>query len=252
MIKKSTLIITMVIWSSITLMGTAVTSGASEKVLFKSSIQKDSKNPLYLSGKLSKPEGKGPFPAIIMLHGAGGMHYGLDIWAERLSTWGYLSLQVDSFTPRGETSIMNDVLKIPPWIRAQDAYDAKAYLAKQKDVDPDRIGVMGWSHGGWTTLHTLDATDPPRKNPFKAAIAFYPYCSVDLEYMDAPLLILIGERDRLCPAAFCKNTMPSSKTRHEVTLKVYPGERHGFDHTKSEAAAAAIHQAKKFLDKYLQ
>jgi dienelactone hydrolase len=245
MVKKLTLLILFVI-------GTVITADAAEKVTFKSTGQKESKNQLYLTGRLSKPEGSGPFPAIVMLHGAGGMHYGLDIWAERLSKWGYVSLQVDSFTPRGETSIMNDVLKIPPWVRAQDAYDAKAFLSNQKSVDPERIGVMGWSHGGWTALHALDTTDPPRKKPFKAAIAFYPYCSVDLEYMDAPLLILIGELDRLCPAALCKNTMPSDKTRLEVTLKIYPGEHHVFEYKKSKAADDAIAQAKKFLHKYLQ
>ncbi|MBW1644008.1 MAG: dienelactone hydrolase family protein [Deltaproteobacteria bacterium] len=244
MIKKFTLLIVLVI-------GTTISAAAADKVIFKSTGTKEGKNPLYLTGNLTKPEGKGPFPAIVMLHGASGMHYGMDIWAERFSKWGYISLQVDSFTPRGETSIFNDMLKIPPWVRAQDAHDAKAYLSELNVVDPDRIGVMGWSHGGWTTLHALDATDPPRKNPFKAAIAFYPYCGVDLEYMDAPLLILIGELDRLCPAVLCKNSMPSVKTKHEIALKVYPGEHHVFELKKSEAAADASIQVKKFLDKHM-
>ena len=54
-----------------------------------------------LTGVLRKPGGPGPFPAVVLMHGCGGIQPGNEIWASDLTTWGYVTLLVDSFTPRG-------------------------------------------------------------------------------------------------------------------------------------------------------
>jgi dienelactone hydrolase len=76
-----------------------------------------------LKGILNKPQGQGPFPAVVILHGCSGiegMKKYLDIWAQRLASWGYVSLMVDSFGPRGESDICagDRVFLIPPQLRA--------------------------------------------------------------------------------------------------------------------------------------
>ena len=165
-------------------------------------------DPVKLAGKLIKPGGKGPFPAVVMLHGCGGIKSREDVWVKRIVNWGYVALQVDSFTPRGHTNICSSTRIIPPKTRAQDAHDARSYLGGLPFVDRNRIAVMGWSHGGWTTLHTISEKIriQKRRDSFQAAVAFYPYCNIPLKDLRAPLLILIGERDDWCPAAMCSST----------------------------------------------
>lgn len=244
---------------------------AGEWVTFKGNSKTQGAN-ITLRGFLEKPQGKGPFPAVVMLHGCSGLeamkkHY--DAWAKRLVSWGYASLMVDSLGPRGESDICaNDRISlIPPQVRAQDAHDAKTYLAGLPFVNRNQIALMGWSHGGWTTLYAIDDTTyiQNRGNPFRSAIAFYPYCNQSLRGLDTPLLILIGELDDWCPASMCQSRMPSGATDHEVKLKVYPQAYHGFDWKgidiqreghrilyNPEAAKDSIEQVKSFLAKYFK
>ncbi len=216
-----------------------------------------------VTGKLMKPEGKGPFPAVILLHGLDGMDRHYDAWAERLATWGYVTLQMDDFGPRGKSSLSD-----PPSKRANDICSAESYLAVQAYVDPKRIGAIGWSRRGSSTLAALCAGDSSRKQkkyPLRAVVAFYPYCFRSLASLEFPLLILIGESDDFSPVATCEERMPRKKTRHEVILKVYPGAYHGFDvegaHTQymdhrlqynPAAAADSIVQVKAFLAKHMK
>ena len=98
-------------------------------------------------------------PAIVLLHGCGGLRDAKGAlalrhrdWAERLAGWGVVTLAPDSFTPRGPRSVCS-LRERPahPWReRSEDGYAALAMLAARPDVDPARILVLGWSHGGST------------------------------------------------------------------------------------------------------
>lgn len=234
------------------------------RVKFESTFLSVRTEQITLTGKLSKPNGEGPFPAVVLLHGCSGSHSREDIWAGRLKGWGYVVLQVDSFGPRGKSNICGRHYVVPPWMRAQDAYDAKSYLATLPFVDGNRIAVMGWSHGGNSTLETVKRV--MEEKPFSAAIAFYPYCGhYQLSYFNAPLLILVGEKDDWTPASLCTSALPpEGATTHELTLKVYPGAYHTFDmrvkprvylghHLEYNRAAEAdaIVRVREFLAKYL-
>jgi len=64
---------------------------------------------LILTGKLTKPEGQGPFPALVLLHACDGLREDVYLpWMKRLRTWGYVALLVDSFGPRGEFNLCAD------------------------------------------------------------------------------------------------------------------------------------------------
>lgn len=245
----------------------AAPSSAGEWVTFKSVSKSAS---FELKGILTKPTGQGPFPAIVMLHGASGIKgqgkY-LDIWAQRLAGWGYVSLLVDSFGPRGESDIAGNPLAIPTKMRAQDAYDAKFYLNGLSFVKQNQIAIMGWSHGGWSIFSATSKYIhlENRGDLFRLAIAFYPYCDSSLGSLNTPILILAGELDDWCPAKLCQSKMPSGKSKHETILKIYPGATHcfdweGIDDTKQghrrlynpTATDDAIKQVKSFLIKYLK
>ncbi|UCF86071.1 MAG: dienelactone hydrolase family protein, partial [Desulfobacteraceae bacterium] len=215
-----------IIISVILVMSIATTSGAADTVKFKGISIPGSSEPLILNGKLTKPQMKGPCPAVVLLHGCSGIMKVYEVWAERLTKWGYVTLQVDSLGTRGLSTVCSNPYLLGPETRAQDAYAAKSYLSGLSFVDSNRIAMVGWSHGGWTVLRELNNI---RDSPFRAAIAFYPYCDHELVNLNAPLLILIGEFDDWCPASFCSAQMPSGDSDHEVSLKIYPGAYHGFD-----------------------
>lgn len=238
-----------------------------ENIKFKSTGKSEDGTPLMLTGILTKPEGIGPFPAVVMLHGCSGVQRfktQFESWANRLVGWGYVPLIVDSFVPRGINDVCNNPLStIILRTRSHDAYDAKSYLSELPYVDRNRIAVMGWSHGGISVL-TIVENLYEYNSPFKAAIAFYPWCSF-LVQPNAPLMILIGESDDWTPAHRCRQAMPSMETEHEIILKIYPGAYHDFDNEGSDelyknhrlkydpmAAADAIVRVKDFFAKYFK
>jgi dienelactone hydrolase len=246
--------------SFLLIIGTVILAEAANIVTFKGTDTTVAGAPLMLMGKLTKPQGDGPFPAVVLLHGAGGIREYHDVWAERLASWGYVTLQVDSFGPRGLSTAFGDTNMV--FKRTYDAYDTKSYLGGLPFVDRKRIGVMGWSQGGSTTLTVLDQK---RDDSFRSAVAIYPYCNLMLFDLNAPLLILIGEKDDWTPAVSCSMRMRSVQIGHEVILKIYPDSHHGFDWEGIDtlieghrvlfnpaALGDAIIQVKAFLAKHLK
>jgi len=199
--------------------------------------------PVTLTGWLYRPEGNGPFPALVLLHGCSGMYgTGTNLtpsyrrWAETLRANGYVALLVDSFGPRGARSICAMLQRtiLEGRERVEDAYASLKWLAQRPDVQPDRIGLMGWSHGGSGTLQTMSSLR--KSGPgFRAAVAFYPGCrslsQAKTPYHPyAPLLILIGEADDWTPAAPCVELAAKTKAGGDpVEIMTYPGAHHAFD-----------------------
>jgi dienelactone hydrolase len=241
----------------------ALTSCVSTAV-FKSLDTNKTGEQQILRGKLTKPFGDGPFPAIVLLHGASGPKSIYSDWFDRLRRWGFLTLMVDSFGPRGISNIAapGKYHIVHPYRRAKDAHGAKLYLESLPFVDPNRIAVMGWSHGGMSTLEAL-AINEPSSSPFQAAIAYYPYCT-PLYIVNSPLLVLIGEKDDWTPANLCEFYIKSKKGWPEINLKVYPDAHHAFDQPlrlnyymghmvgrNSSAASDSYERVRAFLEKYL-
>ena len=221
---------------------------------------------VQLMGYLAKPVGEGPFPAVVLLHTCAGISEHEGSWSDRLVAWGYVVLTVDSFTPRGQKYICDgDQEWTTPWIRTLDAYGAKRFLSTRPFVDPTRIAVVGLSHGGMTILEAIKRSTSAglAMSPFRAAVAFYPSC-VEPEPIDTPTLVLIGSEDNWTPADQCVAYLDKLQPPHEMTLKVFPGAHHAFDHpgidivefghtvrSDPEAAAQAIRMTREFLSERL-
>jgi dienelactone hydrolase len=185
--------------------------------------------------ELWRPAGSGPFPAVVILHACNGVSDSHRGWAGRLREWGYVALLVDSFRPRNvRSTCFGGGVPTPPQ-RAQDAFNAAIYLRTLPDILPDRIGVIGFSHGGRTVLETVLARSVPRDRggqPFAAAVAYYPGCNPDPPYPTAvtDLLILIGKNDDWTPAADCEKLVAGAAGMpHAPQIKVYPNAVHVFD-----------------------
>jgi len=104
-----------------------------------------------VQGVLYAPEGKGPFPAIVVIHEWWGLNDWVKQQAAKLSDQGYVTLAVDLYrgkvasTPEEAHEIMRGV----PEDRAKrDLHAAVEYLKSLPDVNKDRIGSIGWCMGG--------------------------------------------------------------------------------------------------------
>jgi len=231
-----------------------------------------------IEAALFKPPGAGPFAAVVLLHGCGGLYHwkGRERgqltsrhaeWAERLVKAGYVVLLPDSFTPRGvhESCTVKDRPVDSSRERPRDAYAALLWLQGQPYVKGSRVALMGWSNGGGTVLHTIAADQPVRpaslpKGDFRAAVAFYPGCSSPQSgkahrppastrsgawRTAIPLMIMQGEADDWTPAPPCHDLVAAAKARGEpIEYHGYPGAYHDFDapnepvHTRSGLARA--------------
>lgn len=215
---------------------------------------------------VGKPEGLGPFPAVVIMHDCSGLgprsSGAPGRWARELVARGYVTVIPDSFTTRGHPDgVCTDTSpsrgEVAPGRRVRDAYAALAHAGALPYVDGRRVGLMGGSHGGSTTLASMaaaqNASDPLAREKgagFAAAVALYPSCGITLgtwradgtgTYRSvAPLLILIGEKDDWTPAAPCVKLAASTRvTEQPVAITVYPGAHHSFDSDRPVRFVAA-------------
>jgi len=185
--------------------------------------------------ELWRPAAAGAVPAVLILHGCGGVSASHRSWAARVAGWGWAAAVVDSFRPRRVMSTCNGGGEPTPNTRAQDAYSAAIFLRTLPDILPNAIGVIGFSHGGSTVLQAVQADRVkarPGAQPFQAAVAYYPGCNPDPPYKVAAtdLLILIGKDDDWASAANCEKQVNGKRNfEHPPQIKVYPGAVHDFD-----------------------
>jgi dienelactone hydrolase len=182
-----------------------------------------------LSGMLgSHSDRAGPYPAVVVLHGCGGISSHSAKIADRLGSWGYVALTVDSLGPRGIASACGGGFLE----QAFDAYAALSYLSQLDFVDPARVAVLGQSMGGWSTLYAVDRDLAAQyfEERFRGAIAYYPVCGIPAALMTAPTLVLIGEADDWTSAERCREMVKHARRDGApIALTVYPGAHHAFD-----------------------
>ena len=190
---------------------------AGKKIIEKGAPQGDGEN---FDALLYKPQKAGRHPALIALHGAGGVFPYQLWWASELSKMGYVVLFIDHYCTRGylcehasddkdsrRGTIMRNWQQVSPKQRVMDAVAAYMWLSKKNYVKNDRIGLIGWSWGGSSAMFAqkLSRRISLPNGGFKATIAFYP----NLKYLidkphwertgpiEQPLLILYGKDDTL-------------------------------------------------------
>ena len=189
-----------------------------------------------IEGKVYRPAGDGPFPAVVLMHGCSGPTATVASWGDFFKANGYVALEVFGFRPRGIDEVCTKVASqsgISLRDRANDAHGGFAWLRQQPWVDARRVVVMGFSHGGSTTL-TAASLGFPRPHPgqpdFAAAIPFYPGCyDFDLD-ASMPMRIIGGEADDWTPVAPCVRKGERARASgYDVEVSVMPNAHHGFD-----------------------
>src|ERR1700676_2627215 len=198
-----------------------------------------------LHALLYKPGGNGPFPAVIALHGCGGLAAHAEQiqpryrdWAEQLLRTGKAVLLPDSYGSRqlGPQCRVNakEHRVLARRERVADILAARQWLVQQPWVSRVRIGLVGWANGASAVLWAVRPQLPSKADPdFRSAIAFYPDCRLSSGLgwsARGPSLVLIGANDDLSSPAACRQMIDGARGRSALArIVVYPGAYHDFD-----------------------
>lgn len=198
-----------------------------------------------------KPEGTGPFPALVLQHQCGGLgnarwqNNSMLQWAKDAVARGYVVLLLDSLGPRGaDTVCFGPQRDVTFATGVKDALQAAEHLRKFDFVDKARIGHAGYSWGAMVaTLASSKlwgGTLAPGER-FAASVAFYPGCftirpknapeyEIARQDIDRPLLVLMGEEDNETPPADCITRLDAAKKGGApIEMHVYPKATHCWD-----------------------
>jgi len=197
----------------------------------------DKNHPHKLSGTLYLPENNSsPCPAIVVVHGTMGIDSRGAFYRESILKAGIAFFEVDF-----KTGIYKGPLTRPsPEAMVPMGFAALKELRKLRTIDPDRIGIMGFSMGGHLTVTTAFETNRKLwmgdEKGFAAHAAFYPVCRPFLKRDDctmtgAPMIIFYGTEDAYGDG---KNVpefkrLLLEKYSFEVTTVEYVGAHHGFN-----------------------
>ena len=236
-------------------------------VLFAlSSFAATSKDVSYKSGDetvkavLYTPQGKGPFPALIVIHEWWGLNDWVKDQASKLADQGYVALAVDLYrgkvatTPEEAHEIMRGV---PPDRANKDLAAAFSYLASQSNVKKNKIGAIGWCMGGGYAL------DVALLEPTLAAdVINYGHLATDpdeLKKINAPILGLFGGQDRgISPDDVHKFEQQMKQLGKKIDVTIYPDAGHAFENPNNKGgyrekdAADAWNKTVAFLESTLK
>lgn len=183
-----------------------------------------------LRGLLARPDGSGPFPVVVLLHGCDGVRPYQQAWADALAKLGYAALLVDSFGSRhvSETCSKSEMLESN---LIADAFGALAYLRDQPFVDSGHVGVMGWNLGGEAALSAVDASAFARvfEGKFTASVAMYPGMAAPAHFVAPVLLLLAADDDWVPSARTARFAKMSEAASQPIAVKIYPDAFQYFD-----------------------
>src|SRR5882672_11239021 len=214
-----------------------------------------------LHAQLYKPDGDGPFPVVIALHGCDGLAGPSEPvlpryrdWAEQLLKTGHAVLLPDSYGSRelGPQCSAHERRVLARRERVADIMASRQWLLQQPWAERDRISLLGWANGASALLWAVRPQLSSRsvEPDFRSAIAFYPDCRISSGLgwsARVPTLILIGARDDVSSPPACRQMVDGARGRSALArIVVYPAAAHDFDranvplHAIGGAADAAL------------
>jgi carboxymethylenebutenolidase len=185
---------------------------------------------------LYTPKGKGPFPALIVIHEFWGLNDWVEEQATKLSEQGYVALAIDLYRGKVATTpdMAHELMRGVPEDRAKrDLHAAFEFLASQPDVKKDRIGAIGWCMGGGYSL------DVALQEPTLAAdVINYGHLATDkdaLQKINAAILGLFGAQDHgITPDDVHKFQASLQQLGKKVDIKIYDDAGHAFENPNNK------------------
>ncbi len=213
-----------------------------------------------VSGILYTPAGKGPFPALVVIHEWWGLNDWVKEQASKLADQGYVTLAVDLYRGKVATTPeeAHELMRGVPQDRAnRDLLAAADYLRSQKNVDPARVGSIGWCMGGG---YSLDLALEDRR--LAAAVINYGHLATSpdsLKKIHASILGIFGGQDRGIPVSDVRQFEQQMKQLGKpIEVVIFPDAGHAFENPNNKAgyraedAAQAWTKTVAFLRRTLQ
>lgn len=213
-----------------------------------------------VQGILYTPKGKGPFPALVVIHEWWGLNDWVKEQASKLSDEGYITLAVDLYRGKvaGSPEEAHELMRgVPDDRSARDLHAALEYLKSLPDVKKDRIGSIGWCMGGGYSLDTALA------EPMLAAAAIH-YGHLaddpdDIKKINAAILGIFGGQDRGIGVADVRKFEQQLKDAgKKAEIHIYPDAGHAFENPnnkqgyRADDAADAWKLTVEFFEKNLK
>jgi carboxymethylenebutenolidase len=210
-----------------------------------------------LKGYLALPAGKGPFPAILMIHEWWGLNRDVALLTDALAAQGYVVLAADAFrgsVARTRADALKQVQSTPPQQIAADLDKAVDYLRSRSDVDPDRVAVLGFCFGGTQAMYM-----GTRNTKVSAVVIFYGSGPIsDPEALGSmnqagPVLGIYGEEDGNIPLEQVEAFRKALTERGiDHTITVYSGVGHAFVKSGTYNNGAQAENAWKQMVEFLR
>ncbi len=196
------------------------------------------------------PKEPGKYPVVVILHGSGGMTVGGFLFrglARELAARGYLVVLPHYFDRTGTTIADPKAIldRFQDWL--ETVGDAMSYAAALPDADGGRIGLVGYSLGGY--LATSEAVFDARVKVVVEYFGGLPDLLADRASKLPPTLILHGDADVIVPVSEAhelEERLKAVEVPYEI--KIYEGANHGFLGT---TAQDANRRTAAFLGKHL-
>lgn len=197
--------------------------------------------PALIAGELRLPFPLRPgqrVPAVVLVHGSGGIGPSTDLWARELNAAGVAAFLLDSFAGRGIVSTVQDQTQLHSLAMMVDAYRVLDRLAEHPRIRADRIAVMGFSKGPVAAVYAaMTRFQTAFGNPahrFAAHIGLYTPCNTayarDAEVGPAPIALFHGVVDDYVAIGPCRDYVPRLRQAGaDASLTEYANGQHGFD-----------------------
>lgn len=193
-------------------------------------------------------------PAVVLMHGSGGIQANEDRWVRELNDIGVATLTVDSFTGRGILYTAADQSQLGNLANIIDAYRARELLANSPFIARDRIGIMGFSRGGraalYASLKRFQRLHGPSGLEFAVYVPFYAPCYTkyldDEVVSDKPIRLFHGSADDYAPVAPCRAYVERlRRAGKNAELTDYADAHHSFDNPLSQLRRSNLQTARR-------
>lgn len=209
-------------------------------VAFQSGQSAD--NPVTVAARFTKPDGiETPLPAVIIVHGSGGVDERGELYSQVLNRQGFATLEIDMWAARG----LEGGLSRPKHVKdtLPDVYAAIDYLKSRQDINAGELGLIGFSWGGVVAMLMAGEQE---SGSLKALVANYPVCWAYNKVPGYPftgiaadrhLMILSGEEDKYDGPDDCKTLVSQLPPSNQplVKLVTLPGATHAFELPRAES-----------------
>jgi dienelactone hydrolase len=191
-----------------------------------------------LAGELRLPAGTtAKVPAVILIHGSGGIGGAMDMWVHNLNQAGIATFVVDTFSGRGIVSTVQDQTQLGSVSMMVDAYKALELISTHPKIDAKHIYIMGFSKGAVASI--FSATTRFKKMyggqaQFAGHIGLYTPCNTrfigDTEVTGAPMRLFHGITDDYVNVIPCRGFVDELKKKGiDISLTEFPNSDHSYD-----------------------